>query len=397
MFHRFYYNLGNNEGWRKSIMNNLHNLINAIEPIHQEVALQANDHLNQLTKPQGSLGKLEDIARQVAGITGEVMPTFEKKAVIVMAGDHGVCEEGISAFPAAVTPQMVLNFLYGGAAVNVLARHAGADVVCVDMGVNADLEHPNLVSRKVRKGTRNMAKEAALTLEETIEAIVAGSEIVDDLVAKGYRLFATGEMGIGNTTASAAILCALTGLDTSIAVGRGTGIDDATWLHKQSVVNTALDVNGLRGRGAGASAGASASASASSSASSSAEEGLSGDYALEVLSKVGGLEIAGLVGVILGAAKHRCPVVVDGFISSTAALVASRLAPLSVSYMLASHLSQEQGHAKVLESVGLAAMLQMDMRLGEGTGAVLVFNLIDAAGKIMKEMATFESAGVSRE
>ncbi|CAN7698581.1 nicotinate-nucleotide--dimethylbenzimidazole phosphoribosyltransferase [Paenibacillus sp. LjRoot153] len=366
-------------------MNNLHNLINAIEPIHHEVALQANDHLNQLTKPQGSLGKLEDIARQVAGITGEVMPTFEKKAVIVMAGDHGVCEEGISAFPAAVTPQMVLNFLYGGAAVNVLARHAGADVVCVDMGVNADLEHPSLVSRKVRKGTRNMAKEAALTLEETIEAILAGSEIVDDLVAKGYRLFATGEMGIGNTTASAAILCALTGLDAGLAVGRGTGIDDATWLHKQSVVNKALDVNGLRVRGTGAEASADASA------------GLSGEYALEVLSKVGGLEIAGLVGVILGAAKHRCPVVVDGFISSTAALVASRLAPLSASYMLASHLSQEQGHTKLLESVGLAAMLQMDMRLGEGTGAVLVFNLIDAAGKIMKEMATFESAGVSRE
>ncbi|CAN7330691.1 nicotinate-nucleotide--dimethylbenzimidazole phosphoribosyltransferase [Paenibacillus sp. LjRoot56] len=378
-------------------MNNLHNLINVIEPIHQEVAVQANDHLNQLTKPQGSLGKLEDIARQVAGITGEVIPTFEKKAVIVMAGDHGVCEEGISAFPAAVTPQMVLNFLYGGAAVNVLARHAGADVVCVDMGVNADLEHPNLVSRKVRKGTRNMAKEAALTLEETIEAILAGSEVVDDLVAKGYRLFATGEMGIGNTTASAAILCALTGVDTYVAVGRGTGIDDATWLHKQSVVNRALRVNGLRGRGEDAGTGVGASEGASESASAKAGAGSSSDYALEVLSKVGGLEIAGLVGVILGAAKHRCPVVVDGFISSTAALVASRLAPLSASYMLASHLSQEQGHAKVLESVGLAAMLQMDMRLGEGTGAVLVFNLIDAAGKIMKEMATFESAGVSRE
>lgn len=369
-------------------MNRLQTLINTIEPMNQEVASQANDHLNQLTKPQGSLGKLEDIARQVAGITGEVMPTFEKKAVIVMAGDHGVCEEGISAFPAEVTPQMVLNFLYGGAAVNVLARHAGADVVCVDMGVNADLEHPNLVSRKVRKGTRNMAREAALTLDETVQAIQAGAEIVDELVEKGYRLFATGEMGIGNTTASAAIVSALTGLDAGVTVGRGTGIDDKTWLHKQSVVNRALELNGLRGQavGVGGDVGASASASASASA----------EYALEVLSKVGGLEIAGLVGVILGAAKHRCPVVVDGFISSTAALVASRLAPLSASYMLASHLSQEQGHTKLLEAVGLAAMLQMDMRLGEGTGAVLVFNLIDAAGKIMKEMATFESAGVSR-
>jgi nicotinate-nucleotide--dimethylbenzimidazole phosphoribosyltransferase len=359
-------------------MSNLLAIIGAIEPIHSDVVKQANDHLNQLTKPQGSLGKLEDIARQVAGITGEVKPLFDKKAVIVMAGDHGVCEEGISAFPAEVTPQMVLNFLHGGAAVNVLARHAGADVVCVDMGVNADLEHPNLVSRKVRKGSRNMAREAALTLDETVQAIEAGVELVDDLAQKGYRLFATGEMGIGNTTASAAILCALAGVDAEISVGRGTGIDDAKWLHKRSVVNKALHVNGLR--------------PAKDNANST-----SGDFALEVLSKVGGLEIAGLVGVILGAAKNRCPVVVDGYISSAAALVASRLAPLSASYMLASHLSQEQGHAKMLETVGLSAMLQMDMRLGEGTGAVLVFNLIEAAGKIMREMATFESAGVSRE
>ncbi|WP_261302343.1 nicotinate-nucleotide--dimethylbenzimidazole phosphoribosyltransferase [Paenibacillus andongensis] len=356
-------------------MNKMQAIIDSIKPIHQDVVNQANEHLNQLTKPQGSLGKLEDIARQVAGITGDVMPIFEKKAVIVMAGDHGVCEEGISAYPAEVTPQMVLNFLYGGAAVNVLARHAGAEVVCVDMGVNADLEHPDLVSRKVRKGTRNMAREAALTLDETVLAIQAGVEVVDELVEKGFRLFAMGEMGIGNTTASAAILCALTGLDARVAVGRGTGIDNSKWLHKVSVVNKALDVNGLR---------------VSEDGRSSAE------YALDVLTKVGGLEIAGLVGVILGAAKNRCPVVVDGFISSAAALVASRLAPLSASYMLASHLSQEQGHAKLLEAVGLAAMLQMDMRLGEGTGAVLAFNLIDAAGKIMKEMATFESAGVSR-
>lgn len=356
-------------------MNRMQEIIDSIKPVYQEVVNQANEHLNQLTKPQGSLGKLEEIARQVAGITGEVMPIFDKKAVIVMAGDHGVCEEGISAYPAEVTPQMVLNFLYGGAAVNVLARHAGAEVFCVDMGVNADLEHPDLVSRKVRKGTRNMAREAALTLDETVQAIQAGVEIVDELVEKGYRLFAMGEMGIGNTTASAAILSALTGLDASIAVGRGTGIDDGKWLHKVSVVNKALEVNGLRVDEVNRS---------------------SAEYALDVLMKVGGLEIAGLVGVILGAAKNRCPVVVDGFISSAAALVASRLAPLSASYMLASHLSQEQGHAKLLEAVGLAAMLQMDMRLGEGTGAVLAFNLIDAAGKIMKEMATFESAGVSR-
>jgi nicotinate-nucleotide--dimethylbenzimidazole phosphoribosyltransferase len=348
-------------------MSHLESIVASIKPIHQAVVNLANQHLDQLTKPPGSLGKLEDIARQMAGITGEVMPVFEKKAVIVMAGDHGVCEEGVSAFPAEVTPQMVLNFLNGGAAVNVLARHAGADVVCVDIGVNAELEHPKLISRKVRKGTRNMAREAALTREEAVQAIQAGVDVVDELARGGYRLFATGDMGIGNTTASAAILCALTGLDAGIAVGRGTGIDDARWLHKQAVVKKALEVN-----------------------MPNAED------ALDVLAKVGGLEIAGLVGVILGAAKNRCPVVVDGFISSAAALVASRLAPLSASYMLASHLSHEQGHAKLLEAMGLGAMLQMDMRLGEGTGAVLCFNLIDAAGKIMKEMATFDSAGVSR-
>ncbi|MDR6878439.1 nicotinate-nucleotide--dimethylbenzimidazole phosphoribosyltransferase [Bacillus sp. 3255] len=362
-------------------MSKLNAIIEAIEPIDLDVVKQADDHLNQLTKPKGSLGKLEDIARQVAGITGEIKPVFDQKAVIVMAGDHGVCEEGISAFPAEVTPQMVMNFLQGGAAVNVLARHAGADVVCVDMGVNADLEHPGLVSRKVRKGTRNMAKEAALTPEEAVHAVEAGVQLVDELAQNGYRLFATGEMGIGNTTASAAMLCALTGAEAAIAVGRGTGIDDAKMLHKQSVVNRALSVNGLlpaqlEQAGAGSD---------------------SADFALEVLGKVGGLEIAGLVGVILGAAKNRCPVVVDGFISSAAALVASRIAPRSASYMLASHLSQEQGHAAMLEAVGLSAMLQMDMRLGEGTGAVLAFNLIEAAGKIMREMATFESAGVSRE
>jgi nicotinate-nucleotide--dimethylbenzimidazole phosphoribosyltransferase len=351
----------------KHYMNKLDSLIEKIEPLHAHQIELASQHLDQLTKPPGSLGKLEDIARQVAGITGETIPVFDKKAVIVMAGDHGVCEEGISAFPAEVTPQMVLNFLHGGAAVNVLARHAGAEVVCVDMGVNADLEHPLLVSRKIKRGTDNIARGAAMTREEAIQAILVGVEVVEDLYNRGYRLFATGEMGIGNTTPSAAILCALTGLDVATVVGRGTGIDDAKWLHKQAVVTKALEVNAPNP-----------------------------DDALDVLTKVGGLEIAGLVGVILGAAAYRCPVVIDGFISSAAALLASRLAPLSVNYMLGSHLSQEQGHRLMLEAVGISAVLQMDMRLGEGTGAVLSFSLIDAASKIMNEMATFASAGVSR-
>jgi nicotinate-nucleotide--dimethylbenzimidazole phosphoribosyltransferase len=284
-----------------------------------------------------------------------------------MAGDHGVCEEGISAFPAEVTPQMVLNFLGGGAAVNVLARHAGADVVCVDIGVNADLAHPDLVSRKVRKGTSNIARGAAMSREEAVLAIQIGYDLVTELAANGTRVFATGEMGIGNTTPSAAILIALAGLSPEQAVGRGTGIDDARLLHKRSVIERALQVN----------------------AADPADP-------LDVLAKLGGLEIAGLVGVILGAAANRAVVVIDGFISSAAALVASRLAPLSVHYMIASHMSLEQGHTRMLEAVGLSPMIQMDMRLGEGTGAVLCFHFIDAAGKIMREMATFESAGVSQ-
>lgn len=340
--------------------------VKRIEPLNEQAKAKALTHLDQLTKPQGSLGKLEAIAIQLAGITGELAPQLGRKAVVVMAGDHGVCEEGVSAFPTEVTPQMVLNFLAGGAAVNVLARHAGAEVVCVDVGVNAELEHPVLVSRKVRKGTRNMAKEAAMTREEAAAAVQVGFDMVSELAASGVGLFATGEMGIGNTTPSAALLAALTGMDAEIAVGRGTGIDDARWRHKVEVVRRAIAVNAPD----------------------------AGDP-LGVLAKLGGLEIAGLVGVILGAAANRCPVVVDGFISSAAALVASRIAPLSTGYMLGSHLSQEQGHARLLSTLGLSPLVHLDMRLGEGTGAVLCFPLIEAAIKIMAEMATFESAGVS--
>ncbi|MEX2460096.1 MAG: nicotinate-nucleotide--dimethylbenzimidazole phosphoribosyltransferase [Paenibacillaceae bacterium] len=347
-------------------MDAIENYKKRIKPLHEAAILEAALHLDQLTKPLGSLGKLEVIAKQVAGITGEKIPDLSRKAVIVMAGDHGVCAEGISAFPAEVTPQMVMNFLHGGAAVNVLARHAGADVVCVDIGVNADLAHPQLISRKVRKGTNNIAHGPAMTREEALQAIAVGWELVEELFGKGVRLFATGEMGIGNTTSSAAMLIVLAGIDVQQAVGRGTGIDEMRWLHKQEVVIRAIAVN---------------QADASDP--------------LDVLSKLGGLEIAGLVGVILGAAAHGCPVIIDGFISSAAALVASRMAPLCVDYLLGSHLSLEQGHAAMLESIGLAPMLQMDMRLGEGTGAVLAFHFVDAALKIMSEMATFTSAGVS--
>lgn len=345
----------------------LQETINRIKPFDEETAKLADRHSDSLTKPPGSLGKLELIARQLAGITGQLWPDLSQKAVIVMAGDHGVCEEGVSAFPQEVTPQMVINFLNGGAAVNVLARQADADVVCVDIGVCGELEHERLVSRKVVHGTANMVKGPAMTREETIQAIMVGINVVNEKVKSGSRLFATGEMGIGNTTASAAITTVLTGLSPEQSVGRGTGINDSGWMNKVDVVKRAISVNKPDDKNP-----------------------------IDVLAKIGGVEIAGLVGVIIGAASNGCPVVIDGYISSVAALVASRLAPGTKPYMLASHLSQEQGHFKLLESMGLSPMIQLEMRLGEGTGAVLCFHFIDAALLLMQEMATFDSAGISK-
>ncbi|GGD67570.1 nicotinate-nucleotide--dimethylbenzimidazole phosphoribosyltransferase [Paenibacillus nasutitermitis] len=346
----------------------LSQLIGTIKPLNKESVEAADRHLNSLTKPPGSLGRLEAIARQMAGITGELAADLSKRAIIVMAADHGVCAEGVSAFPAEVTGQMVLNFLSGGAAVNVLARLAGAQVSCVDIGVNAQLEHPLLISRKVRSGTANMTQGPAMSREEALRAIAAGSRLVDELASAGYRMFGTGEMGIGNTTASAALCAVLAGMELDAAVGRGTGIDEDKRRHKVDVVRRAIAIN-------------------------------KPDRAdpLDVLAKVGGLEIAGLVGVILGAAANRCPVLIDGFISSAAALVAARLAPQALPYMLGSHLSDEQAHSGLLESIGIQPMIHLDMRLGEGTGVVLSFHFVDAAIAVMREMATFESAGISRE
>ncbi|MDQ6421599.1 nicotinate-nucleotide--dimethylbenzimidazole phosphoribosyltransferase [Paenibacillus sp. LHD-117] len=341
--------------------------IASIPAYDTEAAEQAARHSDQLTKPPGSLGKLEEMACRLAGIGGKLWPDLSRRAVIVMAGDHGVCEEGVSAFPSAVTPQMVMNFLSGGAAVNVLARQANADVVCVDIGVASELSHPELVSRKVVYGTANMAIGPAMSRQEVLEAVLTGIDIVDEQVKRGVSLFATGEMGIGNTTASAAIAAVLGGLSPDAAVGRGTGIGDDKLAHKIDVVRRAIDVNRPD----------------------------PGDP-LEVLAKVGGAEIAGLVGVIIGAAANRCPVVIDGYISSAAALVASRLAADSLPYMIASHLSHEQGHGRLLQAIGLSPLIHLEMRLGEGTGAVLCFHLIDAALRLMQEMATFDSAGVSK-
>ena len=339
-----------------------------IEDIDDGLMQQAQRRLDQLTKPLGSLGRLEAVAKQIVGITRTMRPRLADKVIITMAADHGVVAEGVSAYPQAVTEQMVYNFLRGGAGINVLARHVGARVVVVDMGVAADLApHPQLVQRKTRRGTANMAAGPAMTREDARAAMQIGMELVGGEITRGAELIGTGDMGIGNTTASSAIAAVLTGSPVSQVTGRGTGIDDATYAKKVAVIQRALDVNRP-------------------------------DPAdpLDVLAKVGGFEIAGLVGVMLGGAQAHRPVVIDGFISGAAALIAVALNPRARSYLIASHRSQEPGHRVMLDSLNLQPLLDLDLRLGEGTGAALAMSVIEAVCKILTEMATFEEAGVAR-
>ncbi len=320
-----------------------------------------------LTKPPGSLGRLEALAVQLAAITGQARPSVARKAVIVMAGDHGVTQAGVSAYPSDVTAQMVLNFLHGGAAINVLARQAGARVVVVDVGVAADLpDHPGLLRRKVARGTANMTLGPALTRAQAEAAVLVGLDTVAAEIDAGLDLLATGDMGIGNTTPSAAIVAALTGAPVAQVTGRGTGVDEAGLARKVAAIETALRVNQPDPADA-----------------------------LDVLAKVGGLEIAGLAGVMIGAAARRVPVVIDGFISGAAALIAAGLAPAATGYMIAAHRSVEIGHRVLLDYLGLTPLFDLDLRLGEGTGAALAFHLVEAAARLHNEMATFAEAGVS--
>lgn len=337
-----------------------------IEPLDASVMEQARTRQQQLTKPPGSLGRLEDLAIQLAGITRQPLPLIKRKAVIVMAGDHGVASEGVSAYPSVVTAQMVYNFLRGGAAINALARHAGAQVIVVDVGVAAEIQHPDLLSRKVASGTANMLIGPAMTREQMMAAIQVGSDVLDTLVDQGIDLVATGDMGIGNTTASSAITAALAQAPVALVTGHGTGINDEQLAHKIQVIERALAQNAPDPRDP-----------------------------LDVLMKVGGLEIAGLVGVIIAAASRRVPVVIDGFISGAAALVAVELQSAIRAYLLAGHASVERGHRLILDRLGLSPLLDLGLRLGEGTGAVLAMNVVEAALHAHREMATFAEAGVS--
>ena len=344
-------------------------LINRIQPLDPAAMSAARVRQDVLTKPQGSLGRLEALAIQVAGITRQARPKIEHKVVAVMAGDHGVAAEGVSAFPQEVTPQMVLNFLAGGAAINVLARHVGARVLIVDMGVACDIPaHPDLLVKKVAYGTHNIATGPAMTRQQAEQAILTGAAIVEAEISRGLDILATGDMGIGNTTPSAAIAAAITGKPAGEICGRGTGVDDAGLKRKTSAVERALQVN-----------------------QPNPADGL------DLLAKVGGFEIGGLAGAILGAAANRRPVVIDGFISTAAALVAVTLAPQVRDYLIAAHTSQELGHRLMTEWLGLVPLLDLQMRLGEGTGAALAISLVEAACKILDEMATFGEAGVSEK
>ncbi len=345
----------------------LKDIVASIPEPDVQAAEAARIRQDALAKPQGSLGRLEELSIQLAAITSQPIPAIEHKVIITMAGDHGVARDGVSAYPPEVTPQMVLNFLGGGAAINVLARHVGARIVVVDMGVDYDFgPHPDLLVRKIARGTHSIARGPAMTREQAEQAVEAGIEVVGAEIAKGLDIVGTGDMGIGNTTPSAAIAAALTGESVSKIVGRGTGIDDAGLARKVEVIERALAVN-----------------------KPNPKDGL------DVLAKVGGFEIGGLVGVILGAAAHRKPVMVDGFISTAAAMIAIAIAPQVRPYLIAAHRSQEQGHGKMLAWAGLKPLLDFDLRLGEGTGAALGISLAEAACKILAEMATFDEAGVS--
>lgn len=342
--------------------------IEEIDFLDEEAVSAADARQGQLTKPPGSLGRLEDLATRIAAITGEARPRLDQRLIVVAAADHGVTARGVSAYPAEVTGQMVANFLAGGAAINVLADHAGARVRVVDAGVATDTgSDPRLDAIRLGPGTADMTVGPAMSRELAERALAAGIAIVDDERQKnGLDLIGCGEMGIGNTTSAAAIIAAISGRPAAAVTGRGTGIDDATHAHKVEAIETALRVN-----------------------RPDPADGV------ELLATVGGFEIGVLAGVYLGAAARRIPAMVDGVISGSAALIATTIEPKVRDYLIASHRSPEPGHTATLEALGLEPLLELDMRLGEGSGAALGMTICVAACRLLDEMATFEEAGVA--
>ncbi len=350
------------------VINTLDDTLASITPVDAALLAKAEERLDSLTKPQGSLGGLEEFARRIVAITGELKPRIDRRVVFVFAADHGVADEGVSAFPKEVTPQMVLNFLKGGAGINVIARHVGAEVVVIDIGVDFDFaDADGLVKRKVVNGSGNIRRGPAMTRDEATRCVEVGIALAGEYAQSGI-IFGTGEMGIANTTPSSAVAACFTGASVAEVTGRGTGIGDEAYEHKVAVIEEALKLNKP-----------------------------DASDPIDVLAKVGGAEIAGIAGLILGAAARRVPVVVDGFISTAGALAAVRMAPDAREYIFASHSSVERGHGVMLESMGLKPFLDLNLRLGEGTGAALAISSIEAGVKIYTEMATFGDAGVSEQ
>jgi nicotinate-nucleotide--dimethylbenzimidazole phosphoribosyltransferase len=343
-----------------------------VVPVDEAAMAAAREHHDRLTKPRGALGYLEDLGVRLCGISGTVPPPVPAPAVVaVFAGDHGVVAQGVTPWPSEVTRQMVANFCAGGAAINVLARQAGARVVVVDIGVAGDLEPaPALLARKVRGGTGDIAVEPAMTRDEAGAALDVGVEVARRLIADGARCLLTGDMGIGNTTPSAAGIARLTGRAPAEVTGRGTGVDDGTWSRKVEVVNAALE--------------------------RTADLVADGDT-VGAAASLGGLEILGLAGLILGGAEARVPVIVDGVIAAAGLGVAAALCPAAAGYCFAGHLSSEPGAGALLDFVGLRPVLDLGLRLGEGTGACLALPVLQAAARIIGEMATFDSAGVTEK
>lgn len=345
----------------------LSSTIAAIRPLDEAAMIAARLRQDQLTKPTGALGRLETLSIQLAGIRGQLDAPLSPRAVIVCAGDHGVTAEGVSAYPSAVTAQMVLNFLAGGAAVNVLARQMDASVTVLDVGVAADLpDHPQLIKAKVRRGTGNLAVEAAMSCADAVDAIKAGIAAANGQIELGARLLIPGEMGIGNTTPSAAIAALLTRQDVETVTGLGTGIHVAGWQHKCAVIRRALSLHRI-----------------------------DPTDAVSILSAVGGLEIAAIAGIVLAGAAARVPVLLDGVIATAGAALASLLNTDCRAFMVAGHCSQEPGHRALLDYLGLIPLLDLDLRLGEGTGALLALPLLEAAVATLNQMATFAEAAVS--
>ncbi|MBU0483544.1 MAG: nicotinate-nucleotide--dimethylbenzimidazole phosphoribosyltransferase [Proteobacteria bacterium] len=350
-------------------MSLLTNTLNAISGQDQSWRDQAQNRLDQLVMPHWALGRLMDLALDLAGMTRSLTPPVTRKAIITMAGDHGVAAEGVSKFPQEVTPQMVGNFINGGAGINALAKQVGARVIVVDMGVAADLSamvaSGKLIDKKIGFGTNNIAQGPAMTREQAIAALEAGIEVVNHY-ADDIDLFGTGDMGIANTTPSTAIVAALTNTPVAEVTGRGTGLDDEQLKLKIEVVKRALEIN-----------------------NPDPTDGL------DVLAKVGGFEIGGIAGVILGAAARRKPVLIDGLISTAGALIAYTLKPEIKDYLIASHRSVEQGHRIMHQHLGCEPLLNLNLRLGEGTGAALAMNIVEAASRVLTDIATFSEAQVA--